>query len=101
VDSGDIIGEVCKELEVVADEALTAEAGTDAEEGREVRKVVWTWLGFVCFIDEDGVGWEVEVEVIGGSSEVVAANKAGLEVPVIAPSENEEFPNGRALQDCR
>jgi hypothetical protein len=47
------MGEACKELEVVTDEALTAEAGTEAEGGMEGRKVVWTWLGFVCFVDEE------------------------------------------------
>jgi hypothetical protein len=44
------------------------------------------------------------VEVIGGcgcSSEVAFANKAGLEVPGIALSGNEELPNGAALPNCR
>jgi hypothetical protein len=103
--SGDIMGEACKELEVVTDEALTADAGTEAEEWMEGRKVVWTWLGLVCRVDEeDRVGWEVE-DIGGGScgcsSEVAFTNKAGLEVPGIALSGNEELPNGAALPNCR
>jgi hypothetical protein len=47
------MGEACKELEVVTDEALIADAGTEDEEGMEGRKVVWTWLGFVCLVDEE------------------------------------------------
>jgi hypothetical protein len=101
------MGEACKELEVVTDEALTAEAGTEAEEGMEGRKVVWTWLGFVCLVDEeDRVAWEVE-DIgscgcgCGCSPEVVFANKAGLEAPGIALSGKEELPNGAALPNCR
>jgi hypothetical protein len=97
------MGEACKELEVVTDEALTADAGTEAEEGIEGRKVVWTWLGFACLVDEeDRVGWEVEdIGGCGCSSEVAFAIKAGLEVPGIALSGNEELPQWRSLAELQ
>lgn len=40
--SGDMIGEACSELDVVTDEVLIAEAGTDDEEGIGGRKEVCT-----------------------------------------------------------
>ena len=72
--SGDIMGDACRELEVVTEEALMAEAGTeDAVEWMEGRKVVCTCVGFVCLVEEareDGGVIVVDVE----SWEGVVAN---------------------------
>jgi len=48
--SGDMMGEVCRELEVVTEEALMAEAGVFEIWGR---KLVWTWLGLGCLEDKE------------------------------------------------
>lgn len=48
------MGEVCKELEVVTEEADTAEAGMeDAVEWVNGMRLVWTWFGFEYLVDEE------------------------------------------------
>ena len=60
-------GEACRELEVVTEEALSAEAGTEVAEERDGRKDVCTWLGFARLIEDDCGFWEamVVVDIVG------------------------------------
>jgi len=53
VDSGDMVGEACRELEVVTDEALMgADGGIELMEGT---KLVCTLFGFGRIVDESSV----------------------------------------------
>ena len=54
-----MIGEAWGELEVVTDEALIADAGTDGVDVEmEGMKLVWTWLGFARRVNEYWEDWE-------------------------------------------
>jgi hypothetical protein len=84
VASGDMIGEVGPELEVVTEELLMAEAGTEvAADVVEDVKLVWTRVGFGCLVEE---GSEVggNLIVVADCCEIAVANKGGLEVLGIA-----------------
>ena len=72
-------GDACNELEVVTEEALIADAGTEAVDGRDGRKEVWTWLGLVRLNVADGVGCEGEGEERVGV-DVAVAGAERLEV---------------------
>lgn len=48
-----MIGETCGELEVVTEEALIAETGTEGAEEMEGRKLVWTLLGLERLVNEN------------------------------------------------
>jgi hypothetical protein len=90
-----MIGEVWGEFEVVIEEALIADAGTEGVEEMEGRKLVWTWLGFEHLVNDDCEDWEgrgvIVVEV--GTSMVGAARKDGLgEGEGIAPWESQNCP---------
>jgi len=90
--SGSMIGDACTELEVVTDEALTAEAVDEVEETNDV----CTLLGFSRSDDGDWNGLEFMFEV-GISEAAAVADKKGLAVPGIALQGIEELPNGAAL----
>lgn len=71
-------GEVCRELEVVTDEVLTAEAGTDVAEDAMVNsQLVWTWLGFMYLAGEDLEVFEGIIEAGGCTSKLVEAATGG------------------------
>jgi len=71
--SGDMIGETWGELEVVTDEALIADAGTEAVEERDGRKLVWTWLGLDRRVNDDCEDWEeLGVMVVEDGTSIVA-----------------------------
>lgn len=66
------MGDACRELEVVTEEALMAEAGTEfAVVWVEGRKFVWTCVGFVYLV-EGGCGGGVIVVVVESWEGVVA-----------------------------
>jgi len=73
-------GDACSELEVATDEALTAEAGTEAANERDGRKDVCTWLGFARLINEDCAVCEAMAVVGVEGAGVAVAIKEGLEV---------------------
>lgn len=76
--SGDMIGEAWRELEVVTEEALIAEAGIEGVEVIEGRKFVWTLLGFVRRKEDDLE--EVGFIAFGMVASIVGvARRGGLE----------------------
>ena len=80
--SGDMTGDACIELEVVTEEALIADAGTDAVEGRDGRKDVWTWLGLERLEIAEGICCEGKgVGRVG--VDVAVDGEEGLEVAAI------------------
>lgn len=67
------MGDACRELEVVTEEALIAEAGTEgAVEWMEEGIFVCTCVGLACFVVEDCGGGGVIIVVIEFGEGVVA-----------------------------
>lgn len=102
--SGDMMGDVCRELDVVTEEVLMADAGVVGMCGG---KLVWTLLGFGCLIVTGCVGWDVilVVVVVVCVLSKVFGSKEGLEV--LPPGKgmmpyggNGELPNSASLHNC-
>jgi len=95
--SGDMIGDACTELEVVTDEALTAEAEMEAADEVEETNDVWTLLGFLRNDDGDWNGLEFMFVVVDISEAAAVADREGLSVPGIAHSGNRGIAQWRSL----